>query len=90
MYLNPRGKPAYLFIRDDANQDFSVDIANVIFLMQYLFGHGDPLPCADAGDANDDEKLNIAEAIYILNYLFGGGTQHLRLIPVGRILKVRH
>ncbi|MFN0060098.1 MAG: hypothetical protein ACKVX7_16695 [Planctomycetota bacterium] len=62
------------FRRGDANVDASFNIADAIFMLNFLFGGPvSPLSCDDANDANDDGALNIADAIAILNALFGGG-----------------
>jgi hypothetical protein len=57
------------FRRGDANADRTVDIADPIAVLAYLF-QGEELPCLDAADANDDGALNIADGIRLLNFLF--------------------
>ena len=64
---------AELFSRGDANDDGARNIADAIFILQYLFGGGAEPSCPDAADANDDGALNIADAVAILQHLFGGG-----------------
>jgi len=54
----------------DCNGDVKIDIADAVYLLQYLFAHKSPPGCAKAADANDDDKLDIADAIKILGYLF--------------------
>ncbi len=61
-----------LFVRGDANRDSGVDLADAVFVLNELFGGGDPSSCPDASDANDDGRLNIADPVAILDYLFGG------------------
>ncbi len=61
-----------MFVRGDVNDDGTLNIADPISLLGYLFG-GQPAPgCPDAADGNDDGALNIADAIAILGHLFGG------------------
>lgn len=62
-----------LFRRGDCNDDGSINIADPVWLLGFLFPAGTPNPlnCGDACDANDDEILNIADAVRILNALFG-------------------
>ena len=62
--------------RGDANLDGTVNLADSITTLQYLF-LGEPLGCLLAADANDSETLNIADAIYLIEYLFVSGP----LIP---------
>jgi hypothetical protein len=58
----------------DCNGDDVVDIADVVYLINYLFTRGPaptPLP---AGDLNCDGEVNIADVVYLINYLFTGGS----------------
>jgi hypothetical protein len=65
--------PEPVFIRGDVNMDTNVDIADVIYHLDYTF-LGGPLPiCMDAGDANDDGISDISDAIFLLYYFFLGG-----------------
>ncbi len=63
-----------LFERGDTNSDGTVNIADSIFLFEYLFVVGAPEPqCFQTGDINNDEGLNVADGIYLLTYLFSEG-----------------
>jgi hypothetical protein len=61
------------FLRGDANGDGEINIADAIYLVNYLFTDGPAPDPLDAGDANCDGVVNIADAIYLVNYLFGDG-----------------
>jgi hypothetical protein len=50
-----------------------VDLADAIFLLNYLFKQGDAPEIVAAGDADADCVLNLGDAIYLLNYLFKAG-----------------
>jgi plastocyanin len=67
----------YLFI-GDANCDASVNIADAVCTLEYLFGATGAqckTPCCLANeDANGDDSVNIADAVSILTHLFAGGT----------------
>jgi hypothetical protein len=61
------------YTRGDANGDGILNIADVVYLLNYLFTAGPlPEPLA-AGDANCDGTINIADVVYLINYLFTGG-----------------
>ena len=63
-----------LFSRGECNNDGGFDLADAIFLLNFLFvAPPATLACADACDANDDESLNIADPIAMLNALFPAG-----------------
>ena len=61
------------FIRGDANQDGSLNIADPVEMLNLLFGVNPSISCADALDANDDGGANIADPVYILGGLFTMG-----------------
>lgn len=63
-----------LFIRGDANGDFTVDIGDPIAVLGILFSGEPPIVCSPALDANGDAGLDIADAIYLLSFLFSGGS----------------
>jgi bacillopeptidase F len=66
---------AIMVQRGDANSDGSIDIADVVFLLDYLFlGGPSPVPLI-AGDANCDGTVDIADVVYLLNYLFLDGPE---------------
>ncbi|MFQ5653909.1 MAG: hypothetical protein ACE5GW_04160 [Planctomycetota bacterium] len=61
------------FLRGDANDDGSTDIADAIGFLSWWIG-GPPPGCRDAWDFNDDGGLNVADAAYLLSALFQGST----------------
>lgn len=64
----------FAFNCGDVNKDGVIDIADVLYLINYLFIEGPaPDPLA-AGDANSDGVVDIADVVYLINYLFIGGS----------------
>jgi len=61
------------FTRGDGNGDALLNIADAVFVLQYLFAGGGEPECRDALDADDDGKLDIADAIAVLQHLFARG-----------------
>lgn len=61
------------FVRGEANGDGITDLADVIFIADYLFQSGSAPACADAVDVNDSGDLDISDPLYLLLYMFGGG-----------------
>jgi hypothetical protein len=50
-----------------------VDIADVVFLVNYIFAAG-PVPSPLlAGDANCDKLVDVGDAVYLVQYIFAGG-----------------
>jgi hypothetical protein len=70
-----RSLPAAVFKRGDAGGNGAVDLADVIFLLEYLFLRGASPACPDAADLNDTGELEVADAVYCLIWLFSGGLQ---------------
>lgn len=64
-----------MFVRGGINDDDRVNIADAVFLLNYLFG-GKAAPVATvAADVNDDRRVNVADVIYLLLYLFDRGSE---------------
>ncbi len=64
----------HLFAPGDANGDGQIDVADVMYLINYLFiGGTSPDPVA-AGDINCDDAVDVADVMYLINYLFIGGS----------------
>lgn len=77
-YENSCPPAQLLFQRGDPNADNKHDLADVIFILTFLFADGDTPQCLDAADANDSGKIDLADAINVLDYLFGD-AEHLPL-----------
>lgn len=58
----------------DANTDGRVNIADVQFVIAWLFAGGASPNCCSEGSANGDDKINIADVTYIITWLFMGGA----------------
>ena len=62
------------FTRADTNEDFLIDIGDVITSLDYLFAAGAGPECLARLDVNDDNLLDIGDPIYLLNALFVSGS----------------
>jgi subtilisin family serine protease len=61
------------YVAGDANGDDLVDVADIVFLINYLYRSGmapDPLA---AGDPSADCVVDVADIVYLINYLYRGG-----------------
>ncbi|MCJ7458277.1 MAG: SBBP repeat-containing protein [candidate division Zixibacteria bacterium] len=61
------------FLRGDANNDKKVTIADIVYLVSYLFKHGPAPSPIQSGDANCDGKVTVADIVYLVAYLFKHG-----------------
>ena len=70
-----------VFLRGDANGDGTVQLADVVFLTNYLFASGEEPSCLKAADANDDGVVSLADIVTLLDHLFGGSARIARPFP---------
>jgi len=63
-----------VFRRADSNADCTLDIADAVFTLNYLFAGGTEPSCLDSADANDDGAVDIGDAVTVLAYLFNAGS----------------
>ena len=61
------------FIRGDGNNDLTVNVADAVFILNFLFSSL-PSDCLDALDTNDDGGTDIADAVAVLAFLFSSGS----------------
>ncbi len=61
------------YVCGDADADFTVNISDAIFLVNYIFKSGPAPNPLEAGDANGDGAVNVADAVYLIDYVFKGG-----------------
>lgn len=66
---------AAFVVRGDVNNNGAVNISDVTYLVEYLFGipAGPPPLTLQQGDVNKNLKINIADITYLVAWLFGGG-----------------
>ena len=67
--------PCFGSLPGDANGDGIINIADVVYIVNYVFRDGpESTPYAFfSGDANCDCEVNIGDAVYIINFVFRGG-----------------
>jgi hypothetical protein len=74
-YYPPGKLFAWLSVPGDASNDSTVNMADIIYSVNYLFGGGDP-PCIwEAADPDSSCDGNIGDIIYMVNYLFLSGPR---------------
>ena len=62
-------------IRGNVNNDVgqNIDIADLVFLVDFMFGipSGAPPPCFEEADVDGSLALDIADLVYLVDYMFG-------------------
>ena len=61
------------WIAGDVTGDLVVDVADVIFLVNYLYKFGPAPDPPERGDVNQDSEVTLADIVYLVNYLYRGG-----------------
>ena len=61
------------FMRGDVNEDGSVNIADGVKMLDYMFLSGFTY-CVDANDVDDDGQVNVTDAVNLFGYLFMGAA----------------
>lgn len=64
-----------LYLYGDVNQDQTVSVSDVVFLISYLFKGGEEPYFLASGDTNDDCETSVSDAVFLINYLFKGGPE---------------
>ena len=59
----------------DANRSGDISVADVIYLINYLFKGGPAPNPTNIGDANCVDGITVSDPVYIINYLFKGGPE---------------
>lgn len=82
-YLNPgyeyflgHGRVNFLsavHIAGDANGNGSVNLGDVVHLVNFIFRDGPVSIPPEASDANCDLSVNVGDAVYLVNYIFDDG-----------------
>ena len=72
---DPSGEAsAARYIAGDANADGIINVADIVYLVNYLYrGGSEPSP-AESGDATCDGIVNVADVVFLVNYLYRGGV----------------
>jgi hypothetical protein len=59
----------------DANYDRNVNLADVVWIVNFIFLGGDPAKLYYLADVNVDDRVNLTDIIYLANYLYRGGPE---------------
>lgn len=65
--------PQTRFVRGDLNEDGSLDLADPVFVLTYLFAAGTEPSCQSAADVDASGSVDPTDAVLLLNFLFLAG-----------------
>ena len=60
-------------LRGDPDNSRDINVADLTYLVSYLFQSGLPPVIFETGDADNDKSINVADLTYLVAYLFQGG-----------------
>jgi len=64
-----------VFVAGDANGDDGINLADAVFLINYIFKGGSAPDPIEAGDASCNNTIETSDAVALINYLFKGGPE---------------
>jgi hypothetical protein len=71
---NPALSMASYVLRGDPNGDGVIDLADVVYLINYLYRSGFAPNPPEAGDTNCDGTVDIGDVVLLINYLYKNGA----------------
>jgi len=63
------------YICGDVNDDGTIDILDIVFIINYKYKTGPPPDPLVSGDVNSDGDINILDVVSLINYKYKGGTE---------------
>jgi PKD repeat protein len=61
------------YILGDYNDDKTIDVVDVVAIINYLFKGAEGREPVEAGNVNCDQEVTIADVVYLINYQFKSG-----------------
>lgn len=58
----------------NSNGDATVDIGDVVYIVNLVFLNGPAPACPASADVNDDCSINVGDAVYLVNFIFRNGA----------------
>ena len=59
--------------RGNVDGEGGINVADMTYLVDYLFFEGDIPPCTEEGNVDADGGTNVADLTYLVDYLFFDG-----------------
>ena len=59
--------------RGDVDHSDAINVADLTYLVEFLFFGGPTPPCEEEGDVDDSDAINVADLTYLVEFLFFEG-----------------
>ncbi|MCK4461227.1 MAG: hypothetical protein KAW46_05455, partial [candidate division Zixibacteria bacterium] len=59
----------------DNDPSGEVNIADLVYLVEYMFVDGPEPPCMREADVIEDWSIDIADLVFLVDYMFNGGPE---------------
>ena len=69
------GLDALVYICGDIDGNSTIDIADLVYLVDYMFNSGPEPPVMDAANVDGIGEINIADLVYLVDYMFNNGPE---------------
>lgn len=60
-------------VRGDVDHSGTINVVDLIYLVNYIFFEGPAPPCFEEGDVDSDTAINVVDLTYLVDYLFFAG-----------------
>ena len=60
--------------RGDCNNDGTIDVGDIVYLVNYLYKNGSAPDPLQLGNCNCDATVDLGDVVYLINYLFKQGS----------------
>ncbi len=61
------------FLYGDATGDGEINVADAVYIINFIFKSGPAPDPMESGDANCDGTVNVGDGVFLINYVFKGG-----------------
>jgi len=61
------------YICGDADNNGEVNVADLVYMVNYIFKAGPPPEILESADVNASGEINVADLVYMVDYVFKGG-----------------
>ena len=77
LFVTPAAFELVIYTPGDADGNQNADIADIVYLVNYILKSGPPPVALPAGDVNADCEVSLPDVVYLINYVLKSGPAPL-------------